>query len=204
MRGAGEDLLDLARIAAVVRHRPGPVERDVARRLRPELRRIRRQRRARIGDGGKLLVVDRDLFGGVLRLRDCVSATTSATGWPTCITRSRASAGRNGMISLAPLRPTSGGCTEVEPTPAASSSVWVSTATTPGAARAASMSIDRDARMRMRRAHEHAVGLIRLRRVLDEAPEPAHQRVVLDARLEMMIVRVVSFTETSLDPGCQS
>ena len=65
--------------------------------------------------------------------------------------------------------------------------------------------VDRpDARMRVRRAHERAVRLVRLRRVLDEAAEPADQRVVLDARLEVMIVRNVSFTETSLHPGCQS
>ena len=92
------------------------------------------------------------------------------------------------MTSFVPSRPASGGCTEVEPTPAASISLWVSTATTPGAARAASMSIDADARMRVRRAHEHAIGLVRLRRILDEAAEPADQRVVLHARLEMMVV----------------
>ena len=158
MRGGGENRLDLARIAAVVRHRAGPVEREVARRLRPKLRRIRRERRARVGDRGE---APRSRPRPVRRRpapARLLSATTSATGWPTCITRSRASAGRNGTISFAPLRPTSGGCTEVEPTPAASRSVWVSTATTPGAA-ARGFDVDRrDARMRMRRAHEHARG----------------------------------------------
>jgi hypothetical protein len=71
-----------------------------------------------------------------------LSATTSATGWPTCSTRSGASAGRNGTTSLLPLRPASGGCSAVEPTPAASSSLCVSTATTPGADLAADASIE--------------------------------------------------------------
>ena len=42
--------------------------------------------------------------------------------------------------------------------------------------------------MRMRRTHEHRIGLVRLRRVLDEAPAPLNERIILDARLEMMIV----------------
>ena len=50
MRGAGENPLDLARIAAVVRHRAGPVERDIARRFGPELRRAGVERRAHVRD----------------------------------------------------------------------------------------------------------------------------------------------------------
>src|SRR4051812_47028777 len=45
-----------------------------------------------------------------------------------------------------------------------------------------------DPRMRMRRAHEHPESLIWLRRILDKAPKPAHQRVIFDTRLEMMFV----------------
>ena len=41
--------------------------------------------------------------------------------------------------------------------------------------------------MRMWRAREHAVQLVRLRRILDETAAPAHQRVILHARLEMMV-----------------
>ena len=43
--------------------------------------------------------------------------------------------------------------------------------------------------MRVRGTHERAMRLVRLWRVLDEAAEPADQRVVLHARLELMIVR---------------
>src|SRR3954469_22550645 len=42
--------------------------------------------------------------------------------------------------------------------------------------------------MGMRRAHEHAVGLVRLRRILDETAASTDEGVILDARLEMMIV----------------
>jgi hypothetical protein len=42
--------------------------------------------------------------------------------------------------------------------------------------------------MRVRRAQEYAIGLVGLRRILDEAPEPAHQCVVFDARLEMVVL----------------
>src|ERR1043166_3315861 len=40
----------------------------------------------------------------------------------------------------------------------------------------------------MRGTHEHAKGLVFLRRVLDEASKPAKERIVLDARLEVMVV----------------
>src|SRR6478736_6465637 len=42
--------------------------------------------------------------------------------------------------------------------------------------------------MRMRRADEHRIGLGRLERVFDEAPAPTHERIILDARLERVIV----------------
>jgi hypothetical protein len=40
----------------------------------------------------------------------------------------------------------------------------------------------------MRRAYEHAIGLVGLWRILDEAPESADQCVVFDARLEMVVL----------------
>ncbi len=53
--------------------------------------------------------------------------------------------------------------------------------------------IDRtNTRMRMRRAHEHAIGLVGLRRILDEAPESADQCFVFDARLEIVMLIAVS------------
>ena len=117
-----------------------------------------------------------------------LSATTSATGWPTCITRSRASAGRNGTISFAPLRPTSGGCTEVEPTPAASISLWVSTATHAGRG-ACRLRVDR--RMRACACGERtntAWAWFGCGASSTKRPSPLHQRVVFHARLEMMVV----------------
>ena len=50
MRGAGENRVDRARIAAVVRHRAGPVDRHIAGRLGKQLRRAGGERRARVGD----------------------------------------------------------------------------------------------------------------------------------------------------------
>src|SRR5207237_6557496 len=66
---------------------------------------------------------------------------------------------------------------------------------------ACSLYVDRtNARMRVRRAHEHAMHLVRLRRILDEAPAPANQRVVLHARLEMtMLVGRLVHAAASID-----
>ena len=66
--------------------------------------------------------------------------------------------------------------------------MWVSTATTPGAARAASVSIDVMRACACGERTNTACAWFVLRRVLDEAAEPLHQRVVLHARLEMMVV----------------
>src|SRR5436190_1506788 len=68
-----------------------------------------------------------------------------------------------------------------------------SSAMLPGASEkscgACGVDVDRcDARVRVGRAHEHGVRLVLLRRVLDEAAEPLHQRGILHARLEMMVV----------------
>ena len=68
-------------------------------------------------------------------------------------------------------------------TPAALMSSAVSTASTPLALRAASAFTASDAGMRMRRAHEGGIGLVRQPRVVHEAAIAAHQGVVLDARL---------------------
>src|SRR5947209_10130489 len=55
--------------------------------------------------------------------------------------------------------------------------------------RARGFHIDRgDAGMRMRRAHEHAMRLVRLRRIFHKAPKSAHQRVILHARFEGMML----------------
>ena len=65
-----------------------------------------------------------------------------ATASPVWRTRSPASAGRTGMISLAPPRPATGGCCDRLPTLAALMSAAVRTAITPLIASAALVSID--------------------------------------------------------------
>ena len=95
------------------------------------------------------------------------------------------------MISFAPLRPMSGGWTEAEPTPAAASSLWVSTASTPGIARAAVVSIDFTMACACGEAHEDAARLILLRRILDEPAEPPHQRAASSTRGSKMVMVVL-------------
>src|SRR5690349_11676403 len=52
--------------------------------------------------------------------------------------------------------------------------------------------------MRVRRADEHAIGLVLLRCVVDESAEPLDQRGVLDARLERMVMVVGALVHGSL------
>ena len=60
-------------------------------------------------------------------------------------------------------------------------SALVHTATTPGSARAAEVSIETIVRMRMRRAHDPHVQLMRKIDVAGIAPVPGDQRQILDA-----------------------
>ena len=71
-----------------------------------------------------------------------VSPITMATASPMWRTVLPASAGRNGRISFVPPRPATGGCWEILPSLASSMSAAVSTASTPGTAFAAVVSID--------------------------------------------------------------
>ena len=67
MFGGGENLVDLLGVAVRIGIRPRPVDREIAGRLRPHLRRAVAQRFARVGDRRHFLVFDRDQLGGVLR-----------------------------------------------------------------------------------------------------------------------------------------
>ena len=67
MRGAGESRRRPGALGR--RPEPVPVERDIARRLGPELRRLRQRRGRDIGDRIARLVIDRDKLGGVARDR---------------------------------------------------------------------------------------------------------------------------------------
>jgi hypothetical protein len=71
MRGLAKDTRDL-RLVRRVRHRPWPVDRDVARRLRPELNRLRVEGRLRACDGRQLLIFDRDQLRRVDRGLRCL------------------------------------------------------------------------------------------------------------------------------------
>ena len=65
--GGLEDRVDLARIGLGIGGKSGPVDGQVARRLRPDLRRAGDERGAGVGYPRQRLVVDGDEFGGVLR-----------------------------------------------------------------------------------------------------------------------------------------
>ena len=67
MRRGCDDAIDLARVGVGVRRQSGPVHRDVAGSLRPELRRAVANGLAQVDGRRALLVVDRDELGGVLR-----------------------------------------------------------------------------------------------------------------------------------------
>ena len=67
MGGVLERMVERRLLLAVGIGRRGPVEGDIAGRLRPELRRAGRDGGARIGYRGQRLIVDRDLLAGVLR-----------------------------------------------------------------------------------------------------------------------------------------
>ncbi len=65
-RRLGDDAGNLTFIGAVGRGRGLPVDGEIAGGLRPELRRARRHRGARIGDDREVLVIDTDAVGRIL------------------------------------------------------------------------------------------------------------------------------------------
>ncbi len=67
MFGGGKNLVDLLGIAVGIGIRSRPVDREIAGRLRPDLRRAVAQRFARVGNRRHFFVFDRDQLGGVLR-----------------------------------------------------------------------------------------------------------------------------------------
>ncbi len=71
VRGRSDDALDLAGVGLGIRCRARPVHRDVARSVRPDLRRLLAQRLAQIDDRVAFVVLDGDELGGVLRRRQC-------------------------------------------------------------------------------------------------------------------------------------
>ena len=141
--GRGDRLLDRSGLAAVVGHRPRPIENGVAGSFRPQLRRVGTDRVADVDDRLQRLVFDGDQFGRVQGRFAGLGDDRRRPARPTWSTRSPASAGRCVCTTLAPLRPVMGGWREILPTPAASMSAAVSTASTPGARRASATSTER-------------------------------------------------------------
>ena len=190
MRGAGEDVRDLARVAAVVRHRTGPVDRDIAGRLGPELRRTGCKRCAHVSDRIQFLVLDRDELGGVLRERGAFGndQRDRLADMQHAFARERRTERHDELGAIAAVeRGMQRGRAD-----AGRLDVLVRQHRDDAFRRAGCGDVDRaDARMRVRRAHERRMGLVRLRRIVDKSSKPAHQRVILDARLEMMIARLI-------------
>ena len=187
MRGAGKDVRDLARIAAVVRHRTGPVECDIPGSVGKELRRAVGKRGAHVGDRIELLIIDRDLLGGVLRLRDALGdhQRDRLAGMQHALAGERRAERHDqlGAVAAVERRMRRGRADTGR------LQILVGEHRDHAGRPARRLGVDRpDARMRVRRAHEHRVRLVLLRRILDEAAEPLHQRGILHARLEMMVV----------------
>ena len=135
VRGLGEGGVGCLGVARVI----VPIEHDVAGNVVEKLRRAGRHRILRLGDRGQRLVFDLDRLGGIARRRK-VSATTRATGSPTCRTLSSASTGRGVSCRGLPSRPTSGVVQGISPRPSVRTSSPVSTSSTPGMRRAAAAS----------------------------------------------------------------
>ena len=187
MRGARHDALDLARVAAVVHDRARPVERDVSRRLGKELRRVRFERGARVGDRGALLVIDRDQLSRILRGGERLGdhERDRLTDMQHAVTRQRRAERHDELASIAACE------RRMHRARADPGRIQLLVGQNRDDAGDAARSLDverADVRAGVRRAHETRIGLVFLRRVLDETAEPADQRVVLDARLEVMLV----------------
>ena len=186
--GFGKHLLHVAQLCLLVRHQP--FERGVARRIRPELRRPRGDRLFDIDDRRKLIVFDRDQLGGVHRgfARIAHHHGDAFTDMQDAIGSEHRPERANELraVAAAQFR-----------MPAHVADVGgfhiLAGQHRDNAGRGArTRGVDRaNARAGMRRAHEHRVGLVRLRGIVDESPLAGDQRAVLDAQpaLAVMILR---------------
>ena len=181
MRGAGDDLRRPRARCAVARHRAGPVERDIAGRLGKSCGAPASAPRAASIDRRQFLVVDRDQLGGVLRRRERSPRPPSRPARRHASRGRRPAPGGTASTSLAPLRPTSGGCASDA---ADAGRVHVRG----GEHRDHALRLARGRRYRSTRcAHAHAASARTRRRPGSAAARPrrngrpAHQRVVLDA-----------------------
>jgi hypothetical protein len=177
-----DDLLDLGRIRIRVGMRAGPVERDIAGRFRPQLRRAGRLRRLDGDDRIERLVVDLDEIGGVLRgerglgdhhrhrLADIHHA----------LARQRMPVRHHELSAIA------AGQRRVARDAAHAGGVDIGRGHDRDHAAhfLRGIGIDpADARVGVRRAHERRRGLVGLGGIGDEAAVAAQQVIVLDARM---------------------
>ena len=179
--GRSEQALDLGGIGSRVGGRPRPIDREVVGRFRPDLRRARFERVARVGHRRERLVLDMDEFGGVLRhhralgddhghgladMHDAVFGERRPVGDDElcAIAARQRRVPRNIADALHVLRGQYGNDA--------------------GRSHRASAIDAHDAGKGMRRAHEISVSLVRLWRIGDIAAAAADQNVVLDAAVE--------------------
>ena len=183
--GGGDDALDLGGVGLGIGMRAGPVEREIARRFRPQLRRAVSLRRLDRDHRIERLVVDLDQIGGVLR-RERGLGDHHRDRLADIHRRARAPArGGAASTSLPPSRPGSGGWRVTLPWKSFRSSP-VSTATTPLIALAA-LGVDRlDVGGGVGRADEHRIGLAGQGRVGHVAAKSPQELVVFDPGRALM------------------
>ena len=176
----GEDGIDLAGIGLGIGGRPRPVDGEIARSLRPDLRRAGFKRGARVGHRGERVVFDRYELGGILRgeraLGDDHRHRLADMHDP--VGRERRAVRHHQPLATAPV--------ERRMTADAAEPFHIlrgQCADDAGCAqRRADVQAD-DARKSMRRTHEIGVGLVRQRNIGGVAAVTAHERIVLQARL---------------------
>ena len=183
MRRRRDDALDLARIGLIFLE-ARPVDGDIAGRLRPELRRAGRHRRTHINGCGKLLVLDHDPLGRILCCEQGLRhyERHGLAHMHHALARERRP--ERYMERLAALAGKRRAARHV----ADAGLLHVRGSEYREHARRSARGLDielADARVRMRRAHEHADALAGEGSVVHEAPAPAQERLVLDARLPL-------------------
>ena len=166
--------------ASASRGRPRPIDGEIARRLRPDLRRAGFERGARVGHRGERVVFDGDELGGILRgeraLGDDHRHRLADMHDP--LGRERRAVRHHQPLTAAPV--------ERRMTADAAEPFHIlrgQRADDAGCAqRRADVQAD-DARKSVRRPHEIGVSLVRQRNIGGVAAVTAHERVVFQARL---------------------
>ena len=170
-RGLGERGLGRLGVAHVV----VPVEHHIAGDMVEQLRRAGRDRVFGIGHR-RQRSYSTSIASAASRAAGKVSATTSATGWPTWRTLPSASTGRGVSCRGLPSRLVSGIVQGMSPSPSARTSSPVATNSTPGMRRAA-VAIDAlDVRMGHRRAQHEGLRHLRQHHVVGVAARPVISR----------------------------